>query len=269
MTIQPARLTTVAALVVVSSCGGGASEEPLSDSPPQTGIVGRAPAPVGGIPSIVLAYPASGDGAPGSAQAGPEPGRPPEAGADAGPVATIDQFGLTFSPGRLIARPGETVAFTNSESLPHNVRLHSLAHDSTVFDEDTLPNETTSFTFEEDGAYRVLCDTHPGMTAFIYVTPAPYAAFAEQDGSFHLPDVPARPLRAHGLERRRSRTIECGDRRPRRRRGRGVADRRGAAGSFLKRRVVCEPDVFNGSPQSEHARSAHSRPLESPGSVEL
>jgi len=143
------------------------------------------PAPAGGIPSIVLVHPLSGEGQPAPAGSGIETGR----GVQAPRTTTIDQLGLSFSPGKLLVRPGETVAFTNSESVPHNVRLHSLARDSTVFDDDTLPNETTRFTFEEEGAYRVLCDTHPGMTAFIYVTPAPYAAFAEQDGSFRLPDV--------------------------------------------------------------------------------
>ena len=65
-----------------------------------------------------------------------------------------------------------------------------MAGDSTVLNSDTPPGERLSFAFDEEGGYDVLCDVHPGMTAFIFVTDAPYAAFADADGGFHLSGVP-------------------------------------------------------------------------------
>ncbi len=45
--------------------------------------------------------------------------------------------------------------------------------------------------FDEPGGYDVLCDVHPGMSAFVFVTSAPYAAFTGDDGSFAFSPVVA------------------------------------------------------------------------------
>jgi len=107
------------------------------------------------------------------------------------PEYLIDQLGLQFSPPRLLVRVGQPVRFQNSETIAHNVHVTSMAGDSTVFTEDTMIGQTASFVFDEEGGFDVKCDVHPGMTAFIFVTSAPYAVFAEPDGAFHISGVPA------------------------------------------------------------------------------
>ena len=107
------------------------------------------------------------------------------------PEYLIDQLGLQFSPPRLLVRVGQPVRFQNSETIAHNVHVTSMSGDSTVFTEDTMIGQTASFVFDEEGGFDVKCDVHPGMTAFIFVTSAPYAVFAESDGAFHISGVPA------------------------------------------------------------------------------
>ena len=161
----------IGALLV--SCADAEPDTPPPEATPAEGVFGRAPAAVGGIPSVItLGTPA-----------------PVDFGEAREPV--MDQLGLAFSPRHLLVRPGEPVHFANSETLPHNVHVRSVAGDSTVLNADTPPGERFSFVFDEEGGYDVLCDVHPGMTAFIFVTDAPRAIFAEMDGSFHLSGVPA------------------------------------------------------------------------------
>ncbi len=103
----------------------------------------------------------------------------------------VDQFGLAFSPRVLVASRGATVRFTNSEgAITHNVRLRSIAADSTVFDDDTGPSESVEVELVDPGGYDVLCDMHPGMTGLVFVTGAPFAVAADVDGRFEMEAVP-------------------------------------------------------------------------------
>lgn len=165
------RAALVGALLV--GCADAEPSSPPPESPPGEGVFGRAPAPVGGVPSVIML----------TSQAAID--------TDDAREPTMDQLGLTFLPRLLIARPGEPVHFANSETLPHNVNVRSIAGDSMVLNTDTPPGERFDFVFEEEGGYDVLCEVHPGMTAFIFVTAAPHAVFAETDGSFHLSGVAA------------------------------------------------------------------------------
>lgn len=171
---------TAALAVVLGACSQAPAEDPQEAAAPQEGVYGVAPAPVGGTPSVVMLIPASPD------EHSPER-RAQLAGAE---PRVIDQLGLAFSPTTLLVPVGGRVVFTNSESLAHNVHVRSADTDSTVLNVDTDPGGRVEHTFTEPGGYHVLCDVHPGMRAFIYVTPSPWAVFAEQDGSFRLPGVP-------------------------------------------------------------------------------
>ena len=158
--------------VLFCSCAD-AEPEAAQPEPTPEGVFGRAPAAQGGIPSVITL----------DAQAPVNRGEAPE--------FLIDQLGLQFSPPRLLVRLGQPVRFQNSETIAHNVNVTSMSGDSTVFSEDTMIGQTASFVFDEEGGFDVKCDVHPGMTAFIFVTSAPYAVFAESDGAFHISGVPA------------------------------------------------------------------------------
>jgi plastocyanin len=140
-------------------------------------VHGLAPAAVGGTPSVVSLVSAGG-------------GTPPEVPAAGAGSPTIDQLGLVFTPTTLIARVGETVVFTNSETLVHNVRLTFTDNDSTVLDVETDPGARAEFVFDVPGGYDVSCDHHPGMRAFVYATDADRTVFADNTGAFVIPEVP-------------------------------------------------------------------------------
>jgi hypothetical protein len=59
-----------------------------------------------------------------------------------------------------------------------------------VADYETDPAASAELLMQREGGYEITCDHHPGMRAFIYVTSAPYAAFAENNGAFRLTGVP-------------------------------------------------------------------------------
>ena len=169
-----------AAVTVGSACSGSEPEQTPEPAAP-LGVHGTAPAAIGGTPSVItLSAPSSSPGGSASASASPQGGEPP----------TIDQLGLVFNPTTLVARVGERVLFTNSETVTHNVHLWFADNDSTVLDAETDPGASAEFVFDRPGGYDVTCDHHPGMRAFIYVTQADRTVFADNDGEFFIPDVP-------------------------------------------------------------------------------
>ena len=166
--------------VLVLGCTGtspeteGATDDTLPTN--AAGVVfGQAPAAVGGIPSVVMMSSASGED---------------NSAPVFDPDPVIDHFGLVFSPSILLIGMGQSVTFTNSESLAHNVNLRQIETDAMVLNVDTDPTESVQYTFDESGGYDVRCDVHPGMTAFVFASPTPYTVFANLDGEFTLSGVP-------------------------------------------------------------------------------
>ena len=175
------RFKAVLPSILVIACTGTYPEkndvpDAIPEEPAAADVIsGQAPAAVGGIPSIIML---SRDSAWGS----------DDPIISSKPV--IDQFGLEFSPKLLLVEIGQTVTFTNSESLAHNVNLRHLETDKMVFDVDTDPDENAYYKFDESGAYDVGCNTHPGMTAFVFASPTPYVVFANPNGNFSFSGVP-------------------------------------------------------------------------------
>ena len=167
-------LLAVAATIVGTSACGDSEPPPPPEAPAPQGVYGTAPPAVAGTPSVLVLEATE----PASAPAG-EDDEPP----------TIDQLGLVFTPTTLVARVGEPVVFTNSETIVHNVHLWFADNDSTVYDVETDPGARAEFVFDRPGGYDVTCDHHPGMRGFIYVTDADRAVFADNTGGFVIPDV--------------------------------------------------------------------------------
>ena len=166
-------LTTV--LTALTACGGNDSERPASDLVPPEGVFGTAPPASRGIPSVVTLVPLDEvDGAAGARR-----------------TQVMDQASLTFAPQELLVPLGDTVLFLNSEAaLTHNVTIISMTDRAELFNDDAYAGEELKMVFSAEGGYAVLCDVHPGMTAFVYATGAPYSAFAAANGDFRLSDVP-------------------------------------------------------------------------------
>jgi hypothetical protein len=84
-----------------------------------------------------------------------------------------------------------------------------------LFNEDANSGQTLEFVFPEEGGYDVSCDMHPGMTAFVFATNAPYFVFADGDGNFNFFGVPEGEytLRVWSIdtERRGEQSVVIGD----------------------------------------------------------
>ncbi len=158
-----------------AATGCAPAEEAVEDvvAAAPLGVHGQAAPAENGVRSVVLLRPID----------------PAEVPSDRG-EPLIDQFGLVFSPERLIVRAGEPMRFENSEAaLSHNVQVWPVGSTTPILDSDALPTDVIEFT-PEPGAYDILCDEHPGMRAFLFATDAPLAVFAEQDGTFDFGIVP-------------------------------------------------------------------------------
>ena len=114
---------------------------------------------------------------------------PLDRAAPARPIAgRLLQKDKTFSPSVIAVPVGSTVDFPNQDPIFHNV--FSLSPPA-PFDLGLYrAGATRQRTFTRPGGYRVFCNIHPQMTAFIVVAPTPYVAVVGADGRYAL-DLPA------------------------------------------------------------------------------
>jgi plastocyanin len=112
---------------------------------------------------------------------------------------TLAQKNKAFQP-RVLAVPlGSTVDFPNNDGIYHNVfSLSGLQ----PFDLGLYRSgESRPRTFTATGIYRVFCNIHPQMSAFIVVAPTGWTTVAAADGRFTL-DLPAGRYRITVLSER-------------------------------------------------------------------
>jgi hypothetical protein len=109
----------------------------------------------------------------------------------------MDQIAVAFYPPTLLTRVGAPVLFSNGGNLMHNVTVSRDENQALVFNVVTPPGfEPYRYRFVEPGVYRVACNIHPGMSAFIVAVATPFAAVAELDGGYVIEDVPPGRYRA-------------------------------------------------------------------------
>jgi plastocyanin len=103
----------------------------------------------------------------------------------------IDQRGCQYIPHVLAAPVGATVTFTNSDDVPHNVRVESLATDSMLMNRaQPSRGNRDPFPVTATGPASVGCDYHPWMSAYVFGVDNPYYAVTGADGSFSIDGVP-------------------------------------------------------------------------------
>ena len=77
--------------------------------------------------------------------------------------ASINIQNFAFNPVALTVKKGATVTWTNSDSVPHQIR-------SATFNSSQLSQgQTFSFTFNDAGNFDYSCAIHPSMTGKIIV----------------------------------------------------------------------------------------------------
>jgi len=103
----------------------------------------------------------------------------------------LDQRGCRYVPHVTGAVVGQKFKILNSDGLLHNV--HSLAEKNPQFNR-AMPASVAEaeFTFDsEEIMFRIKCDVHPWMNAFVGVVPHPYFAVTGLDGGYSLAGLPA------------------------------------------------------------------------------
>jgi len=112
-------------------------------------------------------------------------------GGNAGPRpadAEIAMHDKEYIPHVRVVPAGSTVAFPNQDPFRHNVFSNSPAG---PFDLGLTPRGAAARnTFRRSGAYRIYCNIHSRMSAFVIAVGTPWHTQAGADGTFALTDVP-------------------------------------------------------------------------------
>lgn len=107
--------------------------------------------------------------------------------------ATLDQKGCTYVPRVQALTVGSSLTVQNSDAVLHNVHSYEAPKfDKTLFNKATpLKGQKVPVKLATVGTYRVQCDVHSWMRAWVMVLDSPYFAVTGADGSFAIPGVPA------------------------------------------------------------------------------
>ena len=117
-------------------------------------------------------------------------GLPEGASYPAPPPAKLDQKGCQYVPHVIAVMKDQPLVIANSDPFLHNV--HSLATQNPAFNFGQ-PNIDPGKQVEPMKApevFKIKCDVHPWMAAFVHVLEHPFFAVTGDDGSFSLRGLP-------------------------------------------------------------------------------
>jgi plastocyanin len=102
----------------------------------------------------------------------------------------LDQQQCMFVPHVLATPVGATVEVVNSDKALHSVLAQ--AGDVRLMNYTMpIPGHVVPTKLTREGIYRVSCDVHPWMRAWLLVLPTAAYAISGEDGTYRLADVPA------------------------------------------------------------------------------
>ena len=104
----------------------------------------------------------------------------------------MDQKSLLFQPHVVVVQVGSTVEFLNSDKVAHNIFWPAISGNKKLgHNMGTWPTgEKRSFKFDAPGVVPLLCNVHPEMSGYVVVSPTPYFALTDADGSYKIAGVP-------------------------------------------------------------------------------
>lgn len=102
----------------------------------------------------------------------------------------LDQKYCTFEPHVIAAVVGQEMILRNSDRLLHS--SHAMDSDATPLFNFALPTvgERRIEPFQTVETFKVKCDLHPWMSAWVRVLPNPYFDVTRGDGTFTIRDLP-------------------------------------------------------------------------------
>ena len=103
----------------------------------------------------------------------------------------MDQNGCRYSPHVMGVMVGQPFKILNSDGLLHNV--HSLSEINPRFNR-AMPGSAKEAEYKFDkpeGPFKIKCDVHPWMGAYVAVMTHPYFSVSGTDGKFEIKGLPA------------------------------------------------------------------------------
>ena len=102
----------------------------------------------------------------------------------------LDQQQCVFVPHVLAAAVGTTVDVVNSDKALHNVRAQ--AGELRLMNYAMpIPGHVVPTRLRKEGIFKVSCDVHPWMRAWLLVLPTAAFAVTGEDGTYKIASVPA------------------------------------------------------------------------------
>lgn len=100
----------------------------------------------------------------------------------------LDQKGCLYVPRIIAVRAGQPVEFRSQDDMLHNV--HGLPFDNKEFNRGILKGQSFQLKFAKPEIFKVKCDVHTWMAAYIGVVEHPYFAITDADGRFSIKGLP-------------------------------------------------------------------------------
>lgn len=105
------------------------------------------------------------------------------------PKQKLDQQACAFVPHVLAAPLGTMVDVINSDKALHNVRAQ--AGDTKLMNYAMpIPGHVVPTRLKKEGIFKVSCDVHPWMGAWILVLPTEAYAITDENGAYRIENVP-------------------------------------------------------------------------------
>lgn len=115
---------------------------------------------------------------------------PEEKGAPRPPKEKLDQVQCQFVPHIEVAPLGATLDVVNSDKALHNVRAQQ--GETRLFNYAMpIPGHVVPTHMKKEGVFKVSCDVHPWMRAWLLVLPTRKYAVTGEDGTYKIEGVPA------------------------------------------------------------------------------
>ena len=101
--------------------------------------------------------------------------------------AVLDQKGCQYTPHVIAVMTGQPITVKNSDPFLHNV--HSLAIDNPAFNfgQPNIDPGRKVDPMKVPERFKIKCDVHPWMSAFVSVFEHPYFAVTKEDGTYTIP----------------------------------------------------------------------------------
>ena len=114
----------------------------------------------------------------------------PEARGAKVPKQKLDQQACVFVPHILAAPLGAVIDVVNSDKALHNVRAQA-GETKLMNYAMPIPGHVVPTKLKKEGIFKVSCDVHPWMRAWLLVLPSSALAITDENGAYRIEGVPA------------------------------------------------------------------------------